>query len=247
MRKGMKMATETPESAGGMGDPFARARARRELRRAARLRQAGAGATGDDARDLNDKDLSMAGKNNSGGKADTKAKGPVQAEEDEDEETSTKAKGKKAAEEDEDEDEETGQTKAEGKGDGAGGDKTESKPGAPVAASFAELKAAFGGDPAFVVEAQDKGWTMMQALTERTKRLEAENGKLRQGKDRLGNAGDAGADAVGTDKQAAGGGDYMAEVKRVMAQDKCSKGEAIRKVNKARPDLRKAYVESLRA
>lgn len=227
MRKGMKMATETPESAGGMGDPFARARARRELRRAARLRQAGAGATGDDARDLNDKDLSMAGKNNSGGKADTKAKGPVQAEEDEDEET--------------------GQTKAEGKGDGAGGDKTESKPGAPVAASFAELKAAFGGDPAFVVEAQDKGWTMMQALTERTKRLEAENGKLRQGKDRLGNAGDAGADAVGTDKQAAGGGDYMAEVKRVMAQDKCSKGEAIRKVNKARPDLRKAYVESLRA
>lgn len=126
---------------------------------------------------------------------------------------------------------------------------TPAVPATPAPATVQQLRQAFGDDP-FVFQAIDKGWTMEQAAIERAKALSAENDRLKAGAARIGDAGKAGTDPVGTAPrtEAPGGGSgageehpYLQEVKRVAAADKVPTYEAINRVNKARPDLRMAY------
>jgi predicted component of type VI protein secretion system len=118
----------------------------------------------------------------------------------------------------------------------------------PPAASFAELNAEFGDDPAFVCECQKEGRSMADAHKAYGRKMKAECEGLRK----LGTAGSGGAQPVNTGGRPAGaapGGDandYEAEIRRVAAADKLSIPAATGKVNKERPDLRIAYIEKSR-
>lgn len=129
------------------------------------------------------------------------------------------------------------------------GASTEPTPAA-VPATFAELAARFADDPAFIVEAQQRNYTLSQAyeahgarMRERLAKLEAENAGLRK----LGTAGVAGAAPVGTGQgnagAAAAGEDYEAEVNRVMKAENLPRHKAVSRVNAERPDLRVKYVK----
>ncbi|HRI52469.1 MAG TPA: hypothetical protein PLW65_20030 [Pseudomonadota bacterium] len=128
--------------------------------------------------------------------------------------------------------------------------KAEAKPSGPVAATFAELKAAFGEDPAFVMTAQEKGWTMLQAFGERTKALQAQVSSLKTGTARLGNAADAGVEPVGINPKASANGSidltgrtpkaYAAAVEATMATEKLTAAQAADKLNKEHPEFRAA-------
>jgi hypothetical protein len=108
---------------------------------------------------------------------------------------------------------------------------------AETPATFAELNAEFGDDPAFIVEAQKASMTMPQAYKAYAAKLKAERDCLRK----LGEAGKGGEKPIpGGPKNVAM--DYETEVARVRAEKNCTLAEAVIEVNRRYPKLREAYV-----
>lgn len=132
---------------------------------------------------------------------------------------------------------------------------------ADKAASVSELKLAFADEPAFIVEAIDKKWSLQQAKAERHDRLAAENAKLKKsitklGDEGTGHGGVGAADSKATSREHQGGGrsaralpsdPYLAAVEKTMQEKNVSRGEATKIVNREQPQLRIAYSTGARA
>lgn len=126
-------------------------------------------------------------------------------------------------------------------------------------ASFAELKAEFGQDPAFVVEALDKGLTLSAARAEWNTQQKAAEAKLRAELEaskaeaaKLAKLPGAGLEGVNTgaggvgNAGANGGGDYEKLVAAKQAEG-MTRMAAVAYVNKHHPKAWKAQAEKLRA
>lgn len=127
-------------------------------------------------------------------------------------------------------------------------------------ASFAELKAEFGQDPAFVVEALDKGLTLSAARAEWNTQQKAAEAKLRAELEaskaeaaklaKLPGAGlegvNTGAGGVGNAGSANAVGDYEKLVAAKQAEG-MTRMAAVAYVNKHHPKAWKAQAEKLRA
>jgi len=128
-------------------------------------------------------------------------------------------------------------------------------------ASISALKAAFPGDPAFCLDAAEKGWSIQRAKAERHDRLAAEHEKLKKSVAKLGDEGQGHAGVSAADSKAAsrvhGGTEraarslpsdpYLAAVETAMREKNISRGEATRLVNREQPELRHAYAGAARA
>ena len=135
-----------------------------------------------------------------------------------------------------------------------------------AAATHEQLGAAFPDNPAFCMDCLKNKRSMEQAWKAKAEAEAKAAAEARATITRLGSAGAGGhggvAPAVGAMPGGAGGvipaggaaatgvvkageSPYDQEVARVQAADNCSYGEAINKVNKSRPDLRKSYVGGL--
>jgi hypothetical protein len=126
-------------------------------------------------------------------------------------------------------------------------------------ASFAELKAEFGQDAAFVVQALDKGLTLSAARAEWNTQQKAAEAKLREELEaskaeaaklaKLPGAGlegvNTGAGGVGNGGGANGGGDYEKLVAAKQAEG-LTRIAAVAYVNKHHPKAWKAQAEKLR-
>jgi signal peptide peptidase SppA len=126
-------------------------------------------------------------------------------------------------------------------------------------ATFAELKAEFGQDAAFVVQALDKGLTLSAARAEWNTQQKAAEAKLREELEaskaeaaklaKLPGAGlegiNAGAGGVGNGGSANGGGDYEKLVAAKQAEG-LTRIAAVAFVNKHHPKAWKAQAEKLR-
>lgn len=116
-------------------------------------------------------------------------------------------------------------------------------PPTPAAATFAELNAEFGDDPAFIVEAQAKAMAMTDAHRAYAAKLRQQNSDMKKVS---GIAPGEKPIAGVMPKTRASGKDstdpYIAECERVMAEKDCDFPAATVIVNKNSPDLRAAYV-----
>lgn len=117
------------------------------------------------------------------------------------------------------------------------------------AATLAELKAEFPGEPAFVLDCLEKNCTVGAAW----KMYGLSQKKRADSLGRLGAAGLAGTDPVGAAPPNAGGAKpagsnaieaYDAAVKVTAKEKKISIGAATALVNAEQPELRKAYIEA---
>lgn len=119
---------------------------------------------------------------------------------------------------------------------------------AVTGATIAELRAAFPADADFVFKAHDAGWTVAQAKAahDMVAAVRQENAVLKANSAALAAAATGGVAPVGgaprteaPGAQPGGVTEYQAAVEKCAADNKIPMAEAVTRINRERPDLRK--------